>query len=247
MSGARFSQQLMTYGGGGLVAVTGPLQTDDSTQGDTTYQFTVDIGAYSPTRRVFLCIHWSEGSTHYILDAASCTIDGGAWDTGDVIQVGHSGGSTGFGAALLSATPTGSGNVTVHLDFDGSGDAVSGVSIYPIVVYGLTQSNVDNEDTDENVGTAFGLSDNVVVTGPNAVVIAVYTGSTNTKNTAVSWVGLTEIYDTQGPIDPDDPSDPIRISAAMDINLDSDASLTVQANITPIADSGNGFVIQSCH
>lgn len=217
------------------------LPSDITIDDSATNSYSVSVpgsGEAHANRRLFALIHWVEGTTERTI--SSVTIGG---VSATVRQEGHNGGSTGLGCAIASAiVPTGSvTNATVAITFSGT---ASGVGISLIRAVGLTQTSVFDFGTAESTSTAVTISDTVNIP-PSGLLIAVYTGSTNTEAVAVTWTGATELYDKAGPAHATASPDQVRCSAAALYYLNGEVGRTVQAAITSTPDAGNDMVIES--
>ena len=186
----------------------------------------VTFGDERSDRRMAAVIHWNEGGSHFTLDSA--TIGGEAATIH--VQRGHSGGSTGLGAAIISAVvPTGASGV-VDCTFSG---ATSNVSCGVYRLTGLSSGTPTDTDSDQSTVTTTDLSVTITVAA-DGIVIAGFTGSTNATSD-VAWTGVTEQYDGE---------DGIHRSSGFASGLGAQ-SLVVTADITPQANSGNDLVVAS--
>jgi len=198
------------------------LQTTDVGSGATATG--VNFGSEDSGRRIVCAVHWAEGGTHRTLSSATI---GGVSATIHV-QRGHTGGVTGLGAAIISAiVPTGTSG-TVDLNFSGS------VTDSYIGTYRLTGFILGATGSDEHQTTTALLSVNIA-TSSGGIIIAAYTGSTNTVGTGVSWTGATELYDA---------ANTTRVSSAFVSGLSS-GTQTVTATQGTISNSGNDLVVSS--
>lgn len=231
MPGSSHSALLLSYGGTRYIVNNAP---QNDTSNHNIYDFTVDIGDADPTRRVFVMVHWQNGSEQH--DITDVTINGVTND--DLLQNDHNGGVTGLGAGIASApVPTGDGEVTISVNFSG-GNQINACAIDTIIAYGLDDTVYD-EAVDETQVTASDMSVLIDSIG-GGLIIGVYTGSTNALNAAVTWGGLTEVYDfsmggTNGG----------RASMAVNVLPTTQTGQTISTDITDVPDAGNDLVVQS--
>lgn len=191
---------------------------------------TFDGGDADASRRIFYSFHWLySGGTHRSISSA--TING---VTAAIRQGGHSGGVSGFGAALLSAlVPTTSGSMSASITMSGTISSSRGA---PIITYGLSGSTPHDSGSDTSSSISTTVSDNVDVPA-NGLVIAVYSGSQNATN-QVTWTGATQIYDqliqSTG-----------RASLAVSSGLSEETGRLIRAAKSNESDSGNHMVIET--
>lgn len=215
-------------GPAGISASYLSLEVDPS-PGTTSEFVDYAIGDAAADRRVFLAVHWVEGSTHRTISSATI---GGVSATIH-IQEGHSGGVTGFGVAIISAiVPTGT-TATVVVNFSGN---KTDTTIGGIRVTGLSNSSPHATAVDENEGTASSLAVSINVP-EDGLLIGAYSSSTNATLRAVTWGGVTEEYDQS--------SGGIRVSMGWDYELSEETGRSVSASISSIGDSGNALVVVS--
>lgn len=185
----------------------------------------VPFGSPTPSRIVVVCVHWAESAIHRTLTGAFI---GGVPATIHA-QRGHSGGSTGFGAAIISANATGGTSGDVTLGFSGS-TSQSSIGVHRLSGFG----GISDVKSTESAGTTQALPVSVAVPSAGAV-IAAYSGSTGTVATDVAWTSVTERYDSiQG----------VRVSSTLDSGLPAQ-TLNLIASQGAIADAGNGLVVTS--
>lgn len=187
----------------------------------------VSFGDAASDRFMVSVIHWREGDTHRALSSA--TIGGVSADI--QVQRGHTGGLTGLGAAIISATVPSGGSGVVNCTFSGSG--VSHVSCGVYRLNGLISTTPTDTGSDQSTGTTSDLSATVSV-DDDGIVIAGFTGSTNATS-SVAWTGVGEEYDDE---------DSVHRSSGFASGL-SAQSLAVTADVTPQVDSGNDLVVAS--
>lgn len=196
-----------------------------------------NIGPASPDRRVFVVIHWCEGTIHRTI--SSVTI-GGVSATVH-IQEGHSGGSTGFGVGIASAIVPAGTSATISVTMSGSlALHTTLISISAITTIGLQLSSPFDTASDTTAVTSNNLSDTINVPA-GGLVIAGFTSSTNAAIDAVTWSGVTEEYDvsqTTGSLN-------IRQSMAWSSGLSAETGRTISASPGSEANSGNAFVAVS--
>lgn len=143
------------------------------------------IGAADPSRLIVVAAHWLETTTHRSVTDINV---GGV--TGGAAQAGHTGGDTGFGAALTSRlVPTGT-TALIRVTFSGE------VTSLVVQVYRLTGLSQLASDTDENAQLANNLN-TVVQVGAGGAAIAAYMGSTGIISNAPTFSGITKKYGTQ--------------------------------------------------
>jgi hypothetical protein len=186
------------------------------------------LGAAHTARRIFIGIHWRETTVHRTV--SSVTIGGVSATIHE--QEGHTGGATGFGAAIASAiVPSGtSGDVVVNFSGSQSECNISGIR-----AVGLFNSSPTEALTDTTSGTSNNLS--VAIDIPaSGFCMAVFTSSTNAAGDAVTWAGVTEEYDTNSGV---------RESMAWSAGMAAETNRTVSATVGTQADSGNGMVVVS--
>lgn len=185
----------------------------------------ISFGDARADRRIVAVIHWSEGGTHRTLSSATI---GGVAATVHV-QRGHSGGSTGLGAAIISAlVPTGTTGAVV-CTFSGGGTADVSCGVYRLT--GLTSGTPTDTDSAESQVTTTDITVTITMAA-EGIVIAGYTGSTNATS-VVTWTGVTEQYDGE---------DNIHRSGGFASGI-SAGSRVITADITPQANSGNDLVV----
>lgn len=212
-------------GGGGGGAPSPSASFIAVTHGNNTGVFAgVSFGAALSTRRVVVAVHWGEGTIHRSLSSATI---GGVAATIHV-QRGHTGGVTGLGSAIISAAvPTGATG-TVDLTFAGA------ITDCSIGVYRLTGMNSSPTDTGSDQTTVTTGTLSVTVTVPTAgIVIAAYTGSTNTVGTGVTFGNATERYDA---------ANTVRVGGAFTSGLLA-GGRTITGSQGAIANSGNDMCV----
>lgn len=184
------------------------------------------FGAAYPTRVMTYAVHWIVGSVAHTLSSATI---GGVTATINK-QVGHTGGTTGLGVALISAlVPLGTSG-TVALTFSGSCDecAISPfrntdlISATPFDT--LSVNGINHTD----------ISGSIDVPSNGALIIA-GTGSTNTTGVPISFTGAAEVYDEDMVTDG-------RMGAALTIGLSAQGSRSCRFNMGSIPDSGTCMV-----
>jgi hypothetical protein len=145
----------------------------------------LSFGTVDSVRRIVCGVHWVEGGFHRTLNSATI---GGVAATIHV-NVGHNGGSTGLGAAVMSAlVPTGTSG-TVALSFSGTVND-SYVSTYRIVGMSLTDTGSDEKQV------TTGQLSVTLTSASNGTIIGAYTGSTNTHTNGITWsANMNEQYD----------------------------------------------------
>lgn len=199
------------------------------------YSFaSVDFGDARADRRIFVAVHWWEGFPHETVSSA--TIGGVAATIH--IQDGHSGGSTGFGCAIISAVvPTGTSGTIVITTSDNSNIGTVGINTF--VTYGLASSSPFDTAFAEASGTATDLTDTINVPG-GGFVLAVFTSSTNATSKTVTWTGVNEIYDESTPVFN---FASVRCSAGISTGLAAETGRTITADVSSnTADAGDAFV-----
>jgi hypothetical protein len=199
----------------------GYLQSTDYGSG-TTISNSINFGSEGASRVIVCAVHWAEGGFHRSLSSATI---GGVSATIHV-QKGHSGGATGLGAAIISAAvPSGtSGSVSVTFS--------SSITDCLVAAYRVNSMSISATGSDEAQATTQQLSV-TIATPADGIIIAAYTGSTNTVGTGVSWTGVTEQYDT---------ANTTRASGAFATGFAS-GNQVVTATQGTISDSGNDLVV----
>jgi hypothetical protein len=232
MSGASHAALLMTYGAHIDIGTIYVEAQQQSVVNASSYNFTIDGHDAQSNRRIFVPVHYIEGSAHETI--SSVTINGQA---ATVRQIGHNGGSTGLGVAIASAVVAStSGNMTVTVNLSGT---VTTCIIGAVVTYGFAAS-VHDFATDENAGSGTTLSVGVDVL-EGGFVMAAYTGSTNMDDEDVVWSGVSEIYD----FDTGDSGDMGRASLGFSSGMSAQTNRTIQAIVDFTIDSGNDMVVES--
>lgn len=214
----------------------GTIIINDAAQEDTSnaasYTFSIDGGKAQSDRRIWLTIHHQEGSVHRTI--SSVTING---VSASGTQRGHNGGSTGLGAGVYSAVvPTGDGAMNAVVNYSG---ACTGCALDSVVGYGFAAAAHDT-GTDETSGTANDVSV-LIDTAANGIIIACFTGSSNTWGDRVTWTGATEAYDADFGLG----SGFGTYSAAVETGTSSASGASVQAAVAAHADAGNDLVVVS--
>lgn len=232
MSGVSHSALLASYGGVPAGTIYIESQQTDTTDAST-YNFTIDGHEPQADRRIFLAIHYIEGSSHRTIP--SVTING---VSASVRQIGHNGGATGLGAAIAHAVvPTTDGSMTATVNFSGSATTCV---VCPVVTYGFASSATDFATDESSSGSALSLSVGVDIP-EGGFVLAVYTGSTNADGNAVTWTGATEQYD----FDTGAGNNAGRASMAFSSDMSLETNRTIQAAISVALDAGNDMVVES--
>lgn len=205
-------------------------QTDSANQ--SSYTFSIDGHKAQDNRRIFIPVHYIEGSSHRTI--SSVTING---VSASIRQRGHNGGSTGLGAGIAHASvPSGDGTITVQVSFSGG---VELCVIAAVVTYGFASSATDF-GTDQTDAPADDVAVNVDVPA-GGFVIAVYTGSTNAEDQPVTWTGATEQYD----FDTGDSGNAGRASMAFQSGLSMETNREIRAAIDTEGNDGNDLVVES--
>lgn len=156
-------------------------------QPDTNFSFTsVSFGDEHTNRLVVVNVHWIFAETNRTLSSATI---GGVSATINA-QDSHTGGSTGLGAAIISAAvPTGTTG-TIALTF-------SGIVIDLDISVFRAKNLASNTPYDTMIVQGFNdtdISGTINVPASGAVLIA-GTGSTNTNGNGVAITGAAEVYD----------------------------------------------------
>lgn len=233
MTGASHSALLASYGNRqppGTVIINDDWQED--TDNNSSYTFSIDGGDAQDDRRIWVPIHYQEGSSHRTI--SSVTING---ESASGTQIGHNGGLTGLGVGVYSAeVPTGDGAMDVVVNFSG---ACTGCIVDSVVGYGFAASAHDTA-TDENTGTSGDL-DTLIDTALGGLTIAAMTGSTNTLGNRVSWTGVTEVSDD----DFGGASGGGTFSMGIQTETSAASGVFVRAAVATTADAGNDLVVVS--
>jgi hypothetical protein len=214
----------------------GTVIINDNPQEDHTdtnsYTFSIDGGAAQDDRRIWVMIHWEETDPHKTI--SSVTING---VSASGTQRGHSGGSTGLGAGVYSAVvPTGDGSMNAVVNFSLPARACA---LDSVVGYGFSTS-AHEVLTAENAGTADDLSVSID-TAAGGIIVAAFTGSTNTAEDRVTWTGATELYDADFEIFGIGGS----YSGAVQTGTSSASNVTVGITVATQADAGNDLVVET--
>jgi hypothetical protein len=211
----------------GTLIINDNPQTD--TSNDSSYTFSIDGGDAQSDRRIWTMFHWIEGGVHRSI--STVTING---VTASGTQAGHSGGLTGLGAGIFSAVvPSGSGAMNVVVTF---ANIIQGCLIDTIIGYGFAAAAHDT-DTDQTTGTADDVGV-LINTAANGIIIAAFTGSTNTTGDRVAWVGVTELNDADGGMGG-------TYSTGVDTSTSSASNVAVTAQVSSHADAGNNLVVET--
>lgn len=221
MSGVSHSALMLSYGSAFEVSY---LQRATSLTGFA-------IGDAASSRRILMLVHWREDEDHESLSSATI---GGVSATIHM-QGGHSGGSTGFGVAFISAVvPTGT-TATIVLNFSGT---VSVESISGWRLVNASNSSPSDTASDSTAVEASTVSGNLDIPEGGAV-FAGYSSSTGAMSNAVSWTGATEEYDTGTG------GGGIRVSAAWSSGMSAESNRLVRAAISSEGDAGNQLLVLS--
>lgn len=207
----------------GKSASTPSSVTFIETNGGTGTITGVNFGAAAADRIIVLAVHWiyADGVHHTITGA---TI-GGVSATVD-IQIGHTGGSTGLGSAIVHAVvPTGtSGSVAISFSLS---------TTYSIGVYSLrgmgSATPTDTKST-QSTGSTGDLTVNLSVAS-GGVMIAAHTISTG-GTPGVDWSGITGRYELT------------RVAGAMSANQ-SAGTKVITADVSTTLNAGNALATAS--
>jgi hypothetical protein len=211
----------------GTLIISDNPQSDGSN--DTSYTFSIDGEDAQSNRRIWAMIHWAEGGSHRMI--SSVTINGVA---ASGTQAGHSGGLTGFGAGLYSAAvPTGEGAMNVVVTFDG---IAQGCLVDTIIGYGFAAAAHDT-DTDQTAVTS-GNVEVLIDTAANGIIIAAFSGSSNTAGDRVTWIGVTELNDADTGVGG-------TYSTGTKTGTSSASGVQVTAQVAAHADAGNALVVET--
>lgn len=176
----------------GVLGVAGPDVSFIGYQAASGNSFS--IGAAAANRRLFALVHWGEDGNHRTLTSATI---GGVSATVH-LQEGHTGGSTGFGVAIISAIVPSGTTASIVTSYTGTPNGKvthEGFSLYRAT--GLVDSSPS--DTGSDTTSVLSQSLSVTVTVPAlGIVIGGYSAS-QLSDSLVAWSGATENYDTGDP------------------------------------------------
>lgn len=199
---------------------------------DSTYSFaSQSFGLPHPSRVMTYAVHWI--TAHFSRTLSSATIDGVSATINK--QVGHTGGSTGLGVAIISALVPNGASGTIVINFGGACNecvispfrSTGLVSITPFDT--LSVNGVNDTDINGNIDVS-----------NNGTLLIAGTGSTNTTGHSIAFTGADELYDQDAVTNG-------RMGAALSNNLSAQGSRSCRFNMGGIADSGTTMVAVSFH
>lgn len=187
------------------------------------------LGATDAARRIICRIHWVESGGHS--SVTSVTIGGISATIHD--QTGHSGGSTGFGIALVSAVVPSGTTATINVFFGAT--TATAVYVSAARVVGLTNSSPTSINKAFSSATSVSISTTIDVP-QGGIIFSGFTSSTNASSDTVTWGGIDQVYQT---------SITVRVTGASRTGMNAETGRTISCSVTTHLNSGNGMVAMS--